>query len=86
MNTDNNILTSVFYGATETRSLEFKEGFNWEAQVSAKLKDELIKAILSMSNTPGGGAIILGINRYKNEENISRRSFSKGCPKFYEKS
>ena len=61
MNTDSNILTSVFSGATETRSLEFKEGFNWEAQVSAKLKDELIKAILSMSNTPGGGAIILGI-------------------------
>src|SRR3989344_2270890 len=61
MNNNSNLITSVFSGATENRQLEFKEGFNWEAQESTKLKDELIKAILSMSNTPGGGAIILGI-------------------------
>lgn len=61
MNNDNNIIISVLSGATETRRLEFKEGFNWEAQESAKLKDELVKAILAMSNTPGGGTIILGI-------------------------
>lgn len=58
---NNNLITSVFSGVTENRQLEFKEGFNWESQGSAKLRDELIKAILAMSNTPGGGSIILGI-------------------------
>lgn len=61
MNNSNNLLISIFSGATETRSLEFKEGFNWDAQESKKLREELIKAILAMSNTPNGGAIILGI-------------------------
>lgn len=61
MNNENNIIISVFSGATETRTLEFKEGFNWEVQDSAKLRDELVKAVLAMSNIPGGGTIILGI-------------------------
>lgn len=61
MNETNNLITSIFSGALESRQLEFKEGFNWEFQESAKMREELIKAILSMSNTPNGGAIILGI-------------------------
>lgn len=56
-----NIITSVISGAAETRNLEFKEGFNWENPESLKTKDELIKAILAMSNTPGGGKIVLGV-------------------------
>ena len=61
MNKNINLISSVFSGSTETRNVEFKEGFNWEEQRSAKIRDELIKAILAMSNTPGGGTIILGI-------------------------
>lgn len=71
-----NVLTSVFSGAAETRRLEFKEGFNWEAQKSAKLKDELIKAILAMSNTPGGGTIILGVRSDTKKKKIFPKGFS----------
>src|SRR3989344_1223096 len=76
MNNNSNLITSVFSGATENRQLEFKEGFNWEAQESTKLKDELIKAILSMSNTPGGGTIILGIRTDTKTKNIIPEGFS----------
>lgn len=61
MNDNSNVLTSILSGAAETRQLEFKEGFNWEAQGSSKLREELIKAILAMSNTPGGGLVIIGV-------------------------
>lgn len=77
MNNDSNIITSVLSGASENRRLEFKEGFNWESQTSAKLRDELIKAIIAMSNTPGGGSIVLGIRTDTKKKKIYPEGFSK---------
>lgn len=77
MNNDSNLLTSVLSGASENRRLEFKEGFNWEAQTSAKLRDELIKAVIAMSNTPGGGSIVLGIRTDTRNKKIYPEGFSK---------
>jgi len=76
MSRDSNILVSVFLGATESRNLEFKEGFGWESQKSIKLRDELIKAILAMGNTPGGGRIILGIRCDTKKKEIYPEGFS----------
>lgn len=76
MNKDSNLLTSIFSGATETRRMEFKEGFNWESSESAKMRDELIKAVLAMSNTPGGGTIILGVRTDTKNKKIFPDGFS----------
>ncbi len=75
MSENNKLLLSVFSGATESRNLEFKEGFNWEAEDSKKIRDELIKAILAMSNTPGGGFIILGIKTDTKKKKIYTDGF-----------
>jgi predicted HTH transcriptional regulator len=45
----------------EGRNLEFKPCLSWDDQKSRKLREEIIKSIIAMSNTPGGGVIILGI-------------------------
>jgi hypothetical protein len=83
MNNESSILSSIFLGATEERQLEFKEGFNWEEQTSAKLRDELIKAVLAMGNTPGGGTIILGIRTDTKKKKIYPEGFVlKDCDSF----
>ncbi|MBU0974382.1 ATP-binding protein [Patescibacteria group bacterium] len=54
------ILNSIL-AREESRNFEFKPGFQWTELKSRKLKEEVIKSIVAMSNTPSGGDIVLGI-------------------------
>ena len=48
-------------GRDESRNLEFKPGFVWNDLSSRKIQEEVIKAVIALSNTPQGGDIVLGI-------------------------
>ena len=52
--------------AYESRHLEFKSGFDWSDNQFLWLKEKVAKTIISLSNTKGGGKIIIGI-REKNK-------------------
>ena len=54
-------ILSVISGRQEGRRLEFKPGFHWTEEKSKKIREELIKAIIAMANTPSGGDIVLGM-------------------------
>jgi len=54
----------MIIGSGEGRSLEFKPGLVWNEPESRKLQEEIIKAMIAMSNTPSGGLIILGIESH----------------------
>ncbi|MBI2018198.1 putative DNA binding domain-containing protein [Candidatus Daviesbacteria bacterium] len=58
----------------EEKSIEFKSSFDWHEVNSRKIKEEVIKAIIAMSNIPNGGVIILGIK----EDNRSKRKLTDG--------
>jgi len=45
----------------ETRFIEFKSGFIWNDDDNTWLKEKVIRAVLALTNTRGGGEIILGI-------------------------
>jgi hypothetical protein len=58
----------------EDQNTEFKSAFDWHDVKSRKLKEEIIKAVIAMSNTPTGGRIILGIR----EDNKSKKKLMDG--------
>jgi len=64
-------LEELISGGKESRNVEFKEGFNWNNPKDPKIREELIKAILAMSNTPTGGIIILGIKTDTKKKTVS---------------
>ena len=56
--------------AGESRNVEFKPEFLWTAPESKKLKEEVIKTIIAMSNTPNGGVILIGITHLQQTDGI----------------
>ncbi|MDD5731501.1 MAG: putative DNA binding domain-containing protein [Patescibacteria group bacterium] len=70
---DEQELSGYLIGREEGRNLEFKPPFMWCAEESKKIKEETIKAVIAMSNTFGGGAIIIGIevNKKSTKEKYS---------------
>lgn len=58
--TENNFLALVEAGY-ESRSVEFRTGFSWVKPEDEFHRIRLIKTILGLSNTRGGGYIILGV-------------------------
>lgn len=55
---------------TENRSREFKSPFDWGDHKSRKIKEETIKAIMAMANTPSGGVVVLGISEDNKKKKI----------------
>lgn len=53
----------------ELRSLEFKSPFLWSDIKSRWLKENVVKAVLGMTNTRDGGEIIIGIEEIKKGKN-----------------
>jgi predicted HTH transcriptional regulator len=45
----------------ETRSVEFKVAFKWNDPAKIWLQEKVIAAILAMTNTPGGGVVLIGV-------------------------
>jgi len=55
------MVNAIQYG-TETRSVEFKPPMGW-VRTEKNRKPEITKSALAMSNTPGGGIIVVGISQ-----------------------
>jgi len=58
------MVNTIQYG-TEARSVEFKSPMGW-FRTKKHRKSEMTKAALAMSNTPGGGIIVVGISQKRN--------------------
>jgi predicted HTH transcriptional regulator len=71
-------------GGTESRELEFKPGFNWLELSSRKLKEETIKAIISMANTKGG-SVVLGIKEDKKKRKLTVEGIKRKFVNIFEK-
>ena len=78
----NEIIQQLFEGNSETRSLEYKSPFAWKNKKWEWIQLTLIKAIISMSNSRGGGKIIIGVSQdsekkldYKGLNNSQLNSF-----------
>lgn len=54
------VLKNLEYGSYENLNLEFKSTFDYSDNIWAK--ERLIRSILAMSNTEGGGKIIIGLD------------------------
>lgn len=64
----------------ENRNIEYKPGFLWAEESSKKLKEEAIKTIIALSNTPKGGVLILGINHIQKSDGV-KYEYPGVCPK-----
>jgi predicted HTH transcriptional regulator len=53
-------LTALLGTRTETRNLDYKETIDWSATANDE-KVGIVKDVLAMANTPGGGDIVLGV-------------------------
>lgn len=49
----------------ERRNLEFKPGFEWNKPDANWVKEKVIRAVIGMSNTKGGGYVVIGVNEEK---------------------
>lgn len=58
---DNSWFIDLVQASEERRDLEFKSGFIFSTKHCELLQAELIKSIVAMTNTPGGGVIIVGV-------------------------
>jgi hypothetical protein len=54
------IIRQQLYQGAETKSLDYKEGFNW-LTCSPDTRLGLVKDVLGMSNTQDGGVILIGV-------------------------
>lgn len=56
------IISPLLEAGYERRNLEFKPPFNWNDTEQVWLRENVAKAIIGLSNMPGGGWLIIGIN------------------------
>jgi len=54
-------LSNILEAGSESISTEFKPAFDWNKKEDLYQKERTIKAILALSNTKGGGYVVVGI-------------------------
>lgn len=52
----------------ENRTVEYKPDFSWSDSTSLKAKEETIKTIIALSNTPKGGVVVLGVSHIQDKD------------------
>lgn len=63
------VIDTILYGSGESRNIEFKPAFDWDTKEAPKnQKAETTRALLALSNTPGGGYVIIGITQIRNNQ------------------
>lgn len=60
---DDAITSQIFEASTyERRDVEFKPPFAWTDTTSNWAKEKVIRAVIGMSNTKGGGYVVIGVD------------------------
>lgn len=54
-------LKILFEAGYERRSLDFKTSFSWDNAESKWIRESVIRAVLGLTNTRGGGQVVIGV-------------------------
>lgn len=68
---------------SEKESVEFKSAFDWND--NRKMREEVIKAIMALSNTPKGGVVVIGLREDKKTKKVELDGVSMKQISWFEK-